>query len=41
MYMIGKMAITSAYGVAYLFTTEQYPTTVRNMGLGACSTAGI
>ncbi|KAF7993231.1 hypothetical protein HCN44_006291 [Aphidius gifuensis] len=39
MYMIGKMAITSAYGVAYLFTTEQYPTTVRNMGLGACSTA--
>lgn len=36
--MIGKLAITSSYGAVYVFTAEQFPTVIRNVGLGACST---
>lgn len=36
--MIGKLAVTSAYGTIYIFSTEQFPTVIRNAGLGACST---
>ncbi|XP_028981769.1 organic cation transporter protein isoform X2 [Diachasma alloeum] len=36
--MVGKLAITSSYGAIYIFTAEQFPTVVRNVGLGACST---
>ena len=35
--MIGKLAITSSYGTVYVFSTEQFPTVIRNAGLGACS----
>lgn len=38
--LIAKLAITSSYGTIYLFTTEQFPTVIRNVALGACSTSG-
>jgi len=38
--MIGKLAITASYGTVYLFSTEQFPTVIRNVGLGASSMCG-
>lgn len=37
--MLGKLAITSSYGTVYIFSTEQFPTVIRNAGLGAGSTS--
>ena len=37
--MIGKLAITSSYGTVYIFSVEQFPTIIRNAGLGAGSTS--
>ncbi|XP_011498037.1 PREDICTED: organic cation transporter protein [Ceratosolen solmsi marchali] len=36
--MIAKLVITSSYGTIYVFTAEQFPTVIRNVGLGASST---
>jgi len=35
--MIGKLAITTSYGVIYIFSTEIFPTSIRNVAVGACS----
>ncbi|ALC47004.1 Orct2 [Drosophila busckii] len=35
--MVGKLAITGSYGTVYLFSSEQFPTVVRNVGMGAAS----
>lgn len=37
--MLGKLAITSSYGTIYIFSAEQFPTVIRNVGMGAASTA--
>lgn len=37
--MTGKLAITASYGTIYIFSTEQFPTVIRNAGLGAGSTS--
>ncbi|XP_071754948.1 solute carrier family 22 member 4-like [Centroberyx gerrardi] len=37
--MIGKIAVTGAFGFLYLYTTELFPTVVRNMALGSLSMA--
>ncbi|EDW16686.1 organic cation transporter-like protein [Drosophila mojavensis] len=35
--MVGKLAITGSYGTIYLFSSEQFPTVVRTVGMGAAS----
>lgn len=35
--MFAKLAITASYGAVYVYTAEQFPTVVRNMGLGVGS----
>ncbi|XP_055696243.1 organic cation transporter protein-like [Lutzomyia longipalpis] len=35
--MLGKLAITASYGTIYIFSTEQFPTVIRNVGIGAAS----
>ena len=35
--MIGKLSITASYGVIYIFSTEIFPTPIRNVAIGAAS----
>ncbi|XP_046616201.1 uncharacterized protein LOC124303246 [Neodiprion virginianus] len=35
--MIGKLSSAASYSTLYIFSMEQYPTTVRNIGVGASS----
>ncbi|KGL72545.1 Solute carrier family 22 member 4, partial [Tinamus guttatus] len=37
--MLGKFGITSAFSMLYVYSAELYPTLVRNMAVGATSTA--
>ncbi|KAG5876061.1 hypothetical protein JTB14_016803 [Gonioctena quinquepunctata] len=36
--MLGKLAITASYASVYIFSSEQFPTVIRNAGIGAGST---
>ena len=35
--MLGKFGASSTFGMVYLFTSELYPTTIRNTAMGTCS----
>ncbi|XP_056141478.1 organic cation/carnitine transporter 2 [Lampris incognitus] len=37
--MIGKFGFTMAFSTVYIYTAEIYPTVLRNMGIGICSSA--
>lgn len=37
--LVGRMGVSGAYGLIYVFFTELIPTVVRNMGFGVVSTA--
>ncbi|KAM9332824.1 solute carrier family 22 member 4-like [Pholidichthys leucotaenia] len=35
--MMGKLGVTSASSIVYVFTSELFPTVIRNTGMGICS----
>lgn len=38
--MVGKFAVAGVFNLAFLYSTEMFPTVVRNAALGACSLSG-
>lgn len=36
--MTGKFCITASFTIAYIYSSEVFPTTVRSIGMGSCST---
>jgi OCT family organic cation transporter-like MFS transporter 4/5 len=38
LFLIGKLGVTSAFGVVYVHTAEMLPTIVRSGGVGSAST---
>lgn len=38
LFLLGKLGITSSFGIAYVYTAEIYPTIMRSIGVGASST---
>lgn len=38
LFLLGKLGITSAFGISYVYTAELLPTAVRSGGVGSAST---
>jgi hypothetical protein len=35
--MVGKFCASASYAIIYLYSSELFPTSVRNSGMGTCS----